>query len=425
MAIDSLILTLSGVLTAVSILFLYWWVWIPPVLFFLWLEVSEQYAKTRYLSEMKWVLLEMKVPQDVHRSPKAMEQLFAALHSIGGVPPAKSWLDKFRAWRGRIFKGQVPDWFVFEIVGLGGQIHFYIRVLESHRGVAEAQIYAHYPEAELSQVPDYMAQLPASAPDETFEVNGQEMGLSKEDAYPIRTYIEFEEQGAGKEDVKRIDPLGPVAEALNAMLFGETLGIQYLFRASDDSWIKKGQAVLDKIHEKPEKPKENVFEKGFKLMDAALGRPAVTPEKKEAKTYGQLGPGAQETVKAIERSFTKLAFYAGIRILYAAPRDRYVKERLGQVSAGFKLFASQSLNGFKSEFSPDVKKGFNKEAKTLENKKKLYGRYRQRAFPIKPFILTTEEAATIFHFPDVGLRTPSLPRVQAKKGEPPVNLPVV
>jgi hypothetical protein len=43
----------------------------------------------------------------------------------------------------------------------------------------------------------------------------------------------------------------------------------------------------------------------------------------------------------------------------------------------------------------------------------------------KPFILTTEELATVFHFPS-GLvsQTPTLKRVGSKKSEAPSNLPV-
>ena len=44
---------------------------------------------------------------------------------------------------------------------------------------------------------------------------------------------------------------------------------------------------------------------------------------------------------------------------------------------------------------------------------------------LKPFILTTEELATIFHFPSgIVSQTPTLTRVPSKKSEAPSNLPI-
>ena len=40
------------------------------------------------------------------------------------------------------------------------------------------------------------------------------------------------------------------------------------------------------------------------------------------------------------------------------------------------------------------------------------------------YVLNTEELATIYHLPDMGVRAPLLPRVEAKRGEPPVGLPI-
>jgi len=42
----------------------------------------------------------------------------------------------------------------------------------------------------------------------------------------------------------------------------------------------------------------------------------------------------------------------------------------------------------------------------------------------KPYILTTEELATLFHLPGATARTPTLSRAPSKKAEAPANLPV-
>jgi hypothetical protein len=44
-------------------------------------------------------------------------------------------------------------------------------------------------------------------------------------------------------------------------------------------------------------------------------------------------------------------------------------------------------------------------------------------FPEKPFILTAEEIATIFHLPGSYVTTPTLQRVSSRKSEAPSNIP--
>ncbi|KKR22760.1 MAG: hypothetical protein UT53_C0034G0008 [Candidatus Yanofskybacteria bacterium GW2011_GWD2_39_48] len=59
----------------------------------------------------------------------------------------------------------------------------------------------------------------------------------------------------------------------------------------------------------------------------------------------------------------------------------------------------------------------------FRRKVKLYKKFKKRAFTTKTYVLNTEELATIYHFPDIGIESP-LPRIEAKKGEPPINLPI-
>ncbi|OGN17048.1 MAG: hypothetical protein A3C88_02515 [Candidatus Yanofskybacteria bacterium RIFCSPHIGHO2_02_FULL_50_12] len=429
---DTLFLVLNSLQSGFVILLSWWWFWVPLMLYAIVYGEMAQYNRLSYLSTLKWVLIEIRVPQEAGKSLKAMEQIFVALHAMAAPKPPKNLKERYEAWRDRFIKGKIPHWLSLEIISIGGEIHYYIRVLEEYRDVAEAQIYGHYPDAELTQVQDYLAQLPAALPTGDLDITGAEAALQKEDVIPIKTYLEFEEEKPGKEDVKRIDPLAPLAEMMSSMQFGEYLAIQFLIRPTGDGWVKAGQKVLDKIYEKPEKPRNDALDKTISGIEKGVGAifgveaaEEKKEDKKEGKKFGELSPGQQEVVKAMEKGFAKLAFETGIRILYVAPKDRFVASRVPGVFAAFKQYSTQALNGFKSGSSPEVKKGFGKAKKTLVNKEALFKRFKTREFPQKPFVLNTEELTTIFHFPDIGVKTPSLPRVEAKKGEPPAGLPTV
>ena len=426
----------SSILIALVVVLAYWWLWAPLVLVSVYLEALKKYNQRVYKAGLKWITYELRIPLDAHKSLKAMEQIFAGFHVIGQSSPAKNLWEKYKKWRDGLFKGKVQDWLSLEMVGSGGEIHIYIRVIEKYKSLVEAQIYAQYPESELTPVTDYMLRFPASLSYNDVNVNALELMFTKEDIFPIKTYPEFEEEGAGKDDVRRIDPLAPIAETLGQMGLSEFFGIQILARSTGDAWIKKGQSAVNKLMGREEK-KETTFadsvftgiEGGVRSVSGSIfgasEEPKKEEKKKEEKPFNQLNPGIQEVVKTIEKGTAKLAFEAGIRMVYIAPLDKYDDGRMRSIAGAFKQFSTQVLNGFKPGISTDISKGFNKQARALKNKKKIYKAYRGREFPKKPLVLNTEELTTIFHFPDVGVKTPSLPRIETKKGEAPAGIPIV
>jgi len=412
--IDQLLLIQDALRIVWNIFSLYWWLYLPALFFFAWLASFEVYNRLKYLASLEWVLLEIRVPREVNKSPKGMEQIFAALYGIF-LGPVK--------WRDRIFKGKVPDWFSFEIVGTGGEIHFYVRTQTKYRNLVESQIYAQYPEAELMEVEDYFSLLPSYLPNDEYDLWGGEEILSKEDAYPIRTYPEFEEKGSGPDIVKRIDPIASLMETMATLEYKEHIIIQILIRPAGDDWIKKGQAVVDKLMGKKAKAKEGWLSKVVFGIDALLS--GSSTQKEERKETEQLSPGQQEVLKAIEKSFTKLGFESGIRLAYIFPKNMFRITHLAAMNGAFKQFASPSLNSFKlnGKTTPPIKGLFHKQ-KAYARKVRIYRNLHDGLFVKKAIILTTEELATIYHFPDTSVKSPLLPRVEAKKGEPPAGLPI-
>lgn len=413
---EQLSLTLDSLTQALNILFLYWWAYLPVLLFFGLVEVFQTYTRTKYTSSLSWVLLELRIPKEIRKSPKATEQIFNALHGV--YLPIK-WKDKF-------FKGKVMDWFSFEIIGSGGEIHFYVRTLESYKKLVQSQIYAQYPDTEITEVSvDYLTGWPSSMPDDRNDLWGAELLLAREDAYPIKTYPEFEEVAVGKEDVKRVDPLASLSEVLSSLQYGEFIGIQLLVSPTGDGWVKRGQAAVDKIMGKEAKVQHDFLSKAIHTIDEYIPGHTPSEKKEDRKDNVQLTPGKQDTLKAIERSFSKLGFESGLRFIYAGSKEVFHRAHISGIMGAYKQFSSQSLNGFKMNVAtaPLGKWPF-KKSKEYRKKVYLWSKFKKRTFPKKPFVLNVEELATIFHFPDIGVKAPLLPRVETKKGEPPVGLPI-
>src|SRR3989344_4570857 len=113
---DGFFITLESLNLAFAFLVGYWWVYIPLLLFFGLLGAYQNYARAHYLTGLKWLLLEIKVPKDPGRSPKATEQFFTALHGTQPPPP------RLRERIKNFWNGKVLDWFSLEVVGIGGDI---------------------------------------------------------------------------------------------------------------------------------------------------------------------------------------------------------------------------------------------------------------------------------------------------------------
>ncbi len=431
---ESFLLILNSFKTVFSLLIYLWWVYLPIFLFFIAYFAIQNYTHLKYKLGLEWILLEMKVPKEVRKSPKAMEQVFAGLHGVYSIPVK---------WHQKFFGGKFPAWYSFEIVGKGGETHFYIRTTRPLKDVVEAQIYAQYPEAEIFEVPDYINDLPLYLPDDQYDLWGTDLMLSKSDAYPIRTYPDFEERvSMAKEEVgvvARIDPLASLVELCSTLHAGEQIWVQILGAPTGDSWVKKGQAELDKLMGKtPVAQKGNFLSDMVFAVDKAISGaiPGPTVDKKDEKRPERPekpdltpSPGKRDIMIAMEKSWDKLGYEAAIRFLYIGRKDNFHQAHAAGLTGAFRQFSSMNLNGFKvNKYTLTYAKGLFKKSKLFKRKRLIYQSYKDRnlfGFGVVRYVLNTEELATIFHFPDVGVKSPFLPRVEAKKGEPPVGLPIM
>lgn len=407
-----------------TFLYNYGWVALPFILFPAWKSLWLGYVQKIYALNVEWVTLELKIPQMVERTPKAMEQVFAGLHSIKSAANFKE----------KYWDGKHQQLISMEIVGNAGVIYFFIRTPKIYQELVESQIYSQYKDAEINEVDDYAWGLPDDIPNEQYELWGTELILTKEDAYPIRTYRFFEEPISEK---KFIDPLSSLAEVLGRLAVGEQVWLQYLIKpALDDKWQKEGRKLADKLmgKEVPATGGEGVVEEVFRFiydMFAWVWGEASIQSKKEEKPREQtslkeLSPGLKEILGALEESISKHGFEAGIRIVYIAKKDAFALHTIPALLGTFKQFSTYNLNGFKPnlEVSPSIDYFFKKTREYLR-KRRLYKMARLRFFVKKKIILNTEELATVYHIPSKMLEAPTLPRIAAKKVEPPAGLPAI
>ena len=399
-----------------------WWLWLPVVLIALFIELWVTYLKIKAIKALKWTFLEVKISRDIEKSPKSMEQIFSGLH---GIITKVKFLDKY-------WKGKVQEWFSFEIASIDGSVYFFIRVPEQFRNLVEAQIHAQYPALEITEVLDYAGPVAKKVPSKTYDISGGELILERDDFYPIRTYPFFEE----KEEERRVDPMASFLEILSKLKSGESIFIQYLIKpTAEKEWKEKGVEQVNKlVGKKVEKKKkwyQNIYggiEEFFGNLLIAL---AIYPEWSEAKkeesksSTANLSPGEKLVAEAIENKISKLAFRAGIRFVYVARSDIFSRANMAAINGSFKQFNTVNLNGFKSNGEAGTSaSGLFKKRKEFLKKQEFIERYANRTWPKKDMVLNIEELATVYHYPILGVETPTMRRVESKKAEPPVSLPI-
>lgn len=416
----------EGILTnIISVIAVFWWVVLPIALAFAFWYFWIYYIYVDYLRSVKWVLLEVKIPAVIEKTPKAMEQVFAAVYGIYSF--GFKFVEKY--WQGRLHE----DWVSFELIGFAGGVHFYIRTPVSYRNMIESAVYSQYPDAEISEASDYQHLFPRTLPNKVYDVWGLDYHLTRDNAYPIRTYPYFEEPV--KE--KRLDPIAGLTEAMSKLKNDEAIWIQIFVSPTGpdagDDWKKEGEALRDKLvgRKKPERGLSQKIGEFFKnLAIAVIEHPqwAEEPKKEESAKMLLLTPGEKNVVEGIETKISKLGFRTNIRFLYIDKRASFTRSNIAAVMGTFHQFTAQDMNGFRPNLDTmTIIRGnikYFKGTRLWYRKRRLWESYYRMYWPRRTSVLNTEELATLYHFPTIVVEAPLLRRLGAKKGEPPAGLPV-
>ncbi len=399
------------------------WIVVPVILVFIFLDIWLFFKRLAYKNSIVWKTLELKIPRDIIKSPKAMEYIFSAMHASYsfGIKFWDKWL-----------KGEVENWYSLEIIGRAHGIRFLARLPEQYRNLFESAIYAQYPDVEINEVEDYVDDFPPRLPNKIYDVWGADFILTRDNSYPIRTYPEFD--APGKDDEKKFDPLAHLTEVMSKLKESEAIWLQILIRPTDDGWKSASEGVIDELLGKKKLISAPWPVSWFSGLVEFLGNLVVAPftsptwaeggeVKSESKS--EMKPGMHKIIEAIQNKTSKLGFESVMRFLYIDRRDNFSRGNITAFISTLRQFNSQDLNSFKSNSAtmPSAKSPF-KKSKIERKKKIIYDNYRIRHFPKKFSILNTEELATLYHFPLSLVRAPLLRRMEAKKSGPPEGLPV-
>ncbi len=393
-------------------------IWVPVILGWALWDLWVDYRRAQFFAKTTYILLEIKLPREMFKSPLAAEFFISGLWT---TLREASWFEKY-------WKGQVRQHFSLEMVSIDGGVHFFIWCEKGSKNQIEANLYSQFPGIEIYEVPDYT--LPMNYNPEVSDMFATEFDLTKPDAFPIKTYLDYGMDKDPKEEFK-IDPLTPLIEALGSLGKGHQAWIQIIVRAHKDE---------DPDPDKPGKFIDNKWKKDAEVqIDKILAK-----SKGEKGEDGKIIPGSTrfltkgetDTVAALERSISKNGFDTGIRLIYTAPKDIFSMSNVGGLVGGIMHFNSNSLNGFKTargapppKYKPVLLAWKDRPKKKIYfAKRNLLNAYKRRAYFYRPFksphfVLNTEELATMYHFPGGVSTTPTFARIGSKKAEAPSNLP--
>ena len=391
-------------------------IWIPVALFIGAWQAWVNYVRSLFLSTRHPVLLEVKIPREITKSPRAMQILFSNLYVNSGEVTAL-----VRGW-----KGSVRPWFSFEIASFGGEIHFYVWCWKAYKNFIESTIYSQYPEVEIVEVQDYISTFKFDpkihncfAGDYIYFGDGGRRG----DEYPLKSYIDFELDKDPKEEFK-VDPISTVFETYSSLKPTEIAWFQMNVRiaASDGVLIKHKNDWGDRVKKEIEK---------IRLESATFAADTHLTEDQERVARPRPTWRQNELIEAMERHLGQTPFEVGMRHIYIAkgamdgPNYTALRWIFKPFNAPgyFNIMRSKRWhNDF--DYPWQDFNGYRWELHT----RRMIDAMRRRSFFYTPWrsppiTMSPEMMATLYRCPSSTTKAPGLQRISSKKAQAPHNLP--
>jgi len=252
-----------------------------------------------------------------------------------------------------------------EIVGTSQDIRFYICTPKNLQDLVEKQVYSVYAGADVRQVEE------PNIFTEDGKVEYAWLALKKLPHYPLKTYKEIP-----------TDPMAAVTSVLSKLSNKETVAIQLILSPTDGKWAKAGRSFI-----------------------SATKKSESNPEKASYKVDAR-------QLEAVENKAGKQGFETVIRIVSCAPSVEVAKLNISNIKACFGQFESpwNKLSSKKMYLKPFFVDDF------------IY-KYPVIYWFKNKTILSSDEIASIFHFPNKSIETPNIYWLKAKKAPAPNDSP--
>lgn len=256
----------------------------------------------------------------------------------------------------------VPECISLEIAAFPEDIRFYVGLPKHLEDMVEKQIHGAYPGAQVEIVDEY------NIYNEKGEVAFANIAL-KDAAYkPIKTYKDL-----------AVDPLSAITSTMAKMSEGEAASLQIMITPAGHDWKDEGREFLShtkKAESNPETAKYSVD---------------------------------QKELEAVDQKLTKPAFETFIRVVVVSSSKASANAHLANMVGAFTQFSA-----------------YNKFKKTHIKWQGMFMVdfiYRYVPLFLRGSILTVEELATIFHFPNKSVETPHIHWLNARSAPAPSNMP--
>jgi len=273
---------------------------------------------------------------------------------------------------------------------------------------------------------------------------GCEFKKAKEDFFPIKTYKGFgDDMKTGIKEEFKIDPITPMIEYLGSIPRGQQVWIQTIIR-----WN------VTKYHSHKTGKHVEFNEAAIEFLDKML----LPYTRLQESAGGGLAPQVflpdylKPTVEAMAKGMGLVHFDCGIRLIALSDNRLCTEDQFQnlrrEVRLLFRQYAAPSINELERVNSTQFDAPWSDPTglALTKIKKRMLDWYRMRVFFHPPiqyamnypkvlaaffpshkaniFVVSTEELATLFHFPGMVSETPSFKRIESKIAKPPSNLPI-
>jgi uncharacterized protein DUF87 len=252
-----------------------------------------------------------------------------------------------------------------EIIGTHDDIKFYISIPEKYQDLIEKQIYSVYAGSDIKVVEEPNIYTSDGKVEYTW------LALKKSIHYPLKTYKEIS-----------TDPLAAITSTLSKLNEKETVVLQLILSPTNGKWTKIGKGFISNTKKSESNP-----EKASYKIDA-------------------------KQLEAIEQKSGKPGFEVVIRVVAVAPSKEIAKMNISNIKACFGQFESP-WNKFTSK-KIRIKSMFMADF--------IY-KYPILVWLKNKTILSSDEIASIFHFPNKSIETPNIFWLKSKKAPQPVDSP--